>query len=62
MHRHMCVVVALLLSVGVALAKTPTYNKMATVNMRDQGIPADERATNVLLASGNIVYGATSGD
>lgn len=43
-------------------AKTLTYNQLVTVNLRDQGIPSDERSTNVLAASGDLVYGATSGD
>ena len=50
-----------LFAVGVS-AKTLTYNQLDIVNLRDQGIPADERSTNVLAVSGNSVYGATSGD
>lgn len=47
---------------GGSLRNPPTYNKLDTVNLRDQGIPSDERSTNVLAVSGDIVYGATSGD
>lgn len=52
---------------GLAAATTPakelTYNESTLLNMRDAaGIPADERAVNVLVAEGNAVYGATSGD
>ncbi|MBN1293388.1 MAG: hypothetical protein JXB48_16225 [Candidatus Latescibacteria bacterium] len=43
-------------------AKILTYNKLDIINMRDSGIPADERSTNVMISSGNSVYGATSGD
>jgi streptogramin lyase len=43
-------------------AEPMTYNQLDTVNLRDLGIPADERSTNVLIASGKTVYGATSGD
>ena len=39
-----------------------TYNSFETINLRDQGIPADERATNCLIAKDNTVYGVTSGD
>lgn len=39
-----------------------TYNQLDIVNFRDNGFPADERSTNILIPSGNIVYGATSGD
>ncbi|MCE5250988.1 hypothetical protein LLG96_12285, partial [bacterium] len=42
--------------------ETMTYNKLEQVNLRDRGIPADERSTNILIADGNVVYGATSGD
>jgi len=47
---------------GIVSAKTMTYNDFETVNLNDLGIPADERSTNVLIASGDIVFGATSGD
>ena len=47
---------------GKTQAKTVAYNKLTLVNLCDQGIPADQRATNVLLTMDNIVYGATSGD
>ncbi len=43
-------------------AQTMTYNSLEVVNLRDRGIPADERSTHVLDADGNLVYGATSGD
>jgi len=52
----------LFLPTSAVVAKTLTYNQATTVNLRDQGIPADERATNVLVAAGDVVYGATSGD
>jgi len=45
-----------------ANARTMTYNSLAQVSLRDRGFPADERSTHALIASGNAVYGATSGD
>jgi outer membrane protein assembly factor BamB len=42
--------------------KLMTYNQLEVVNLRDQGFPADERSTNVLITAGDRVYGATSGD
>lgn len=42
--------------------KIMVYNKLETVNMRDQGLPADERSTNILISGGDVVYGATSGE
>lgn len=62
MRQHAYVLLGLLVSANIASAKTATYNKMTTVNLRDQGLCADERSTNVLLARGNVVYGATSGE
>ena len=62
MKQYVCVLLSLPVLTGAASAKTLTYNQMTTVNMRDQGIPADERSTNVLLTRNNLVYGATSGD
>jgi len=61
-RQYAYVLLGLFVSASVASAKTVTYNKMTTVNMRDQGLCADERSTNVLLARDNVVYGATSGD
>ncbi|MFC1574222.1 hypothetical protein ACFL30_03480 [Candidatus Latescibacterota bacterium] len=58
----LCILIQLLLFFSLSSAKTLTYNKLDIVNLRDRGIPADERSTNILIASGNIVYGATSGD
>lgn len=52
---------SLILLTTVTLAKTLTYNQLDIVNLCDQGIPADQRSTHVLVASGNIIYGATSG-
>lgn len=52
----------LLVLVTAAHAKTVTYNHLEEVNLQDQGIPSDERAMNVLIADGDMVYGATSGD
>ncbi|MCE5250314.1 hypothetical protein LLG96_08850, partial [bacterium] len=51
-----------LLFTSFSSAETMTYNKLEQVNLRDRGIPADERSTNILIADGNVVYGATSGD
>ena len=53
---------ALLFCACASPGKTPVYNELTTVNLRDQGIPADERSTNILVSSGRGVYGATSGD
>lgn len=39
-----------------------TYNQLDVVNLNDQGFPTDERSTNILIANGNVVYGATSGE
>ena len=62
MKRFAVVLLSLLVSGGCVFSKTLTYNQMDTVNMRGRGIPADERATNILIATDNVVYGATSGD
>jgi hypothetical protein len=56
---YLCVI---LLSVSSAFSKNLTYNSLEVVNLCDRGIPADERSTNALLASGNFIYCATSGD
>jgi outer membrane protein assembly factor BamB len=45
-----------------AMAGLQTYNTLETINLRDQGLPADERATHCLIAVGDSVYGVTSGD
>ncbi|MHB9027345.1 MAG: NHL repeat-containing protein [Candidatus Latescibacterota bacterium] len=60
--RGILLVVLVFLLPAAAPARMPTYNQLETVNLRDLGLPADERSTNVLLAAGNLVYGATSGD
>jgi len=62
--KKIVVVVLLLIviSTGSLPAKTLTYNQLDVVNLRDRGIPTDERATNVLIAKRNTVYGTTSGD
>jgi len=60
--RIALLVSVMLVAASSGAAKTLTYNEAATVSMRDRGLPADERCTNVLLADGNLVYGATSGD
>ena len=52
----------LLAIVAAADAKTLTYNQLDEVSLRDQGFAADERETNVLIAVGDVVYGATSGE
>ena len=62
MKKWICLVCALFLSTHAAYSKTPTYNQTATINLRDRGFPADERSTNILIPSGDVVYGATSGD
>ncbi len=60
--RHALMILISVAMVWNAQAKTLTYNQLDVVNLRDQGIPADERAVNVLVADGDVVYGATSGD
>ena len=55
-----CVLFAVLFA-PAAFTKTLTYNSCETVNLNDLGLPADERSTHVLAASGDIVFGATSG-
>lgn len=62
MSRFGILLFAALVVVGTARAKTLTYNQLDVVNMRDREIPADERATNVLVTADSLVYGATSGD
>ncbi len=63
MMKKVCVLFVIIMCMAASVsAKTLTYNQLDIVNMRDRGIPADERSTNVLIASGNMVYGATSGD
>lgn len=54
-----CALTGFALYAGAATA--PTYNAAEVVNLRDQGLPADERATHALVAAGDTVYGATSG-
>ena len=61
-NRALCSLFILLLTSSFASGKPLTCNNLEVVNLRDRGIHADERSTNVLLASGNMVYGATSGD
>jgi len=61
MRNFLCVFLMILISTGIS-AKTLTYNNLETVNLNDMGIPADERAMNTLIVSGNKVFGATSGD
>ena len=48
--------------IHVADAKILTYNQADEVNLRDEGVPTDERATHCLIARGKVVYGVTSGD
>ena len=62
MRKLILGLIGLLLAAPQSPAKTLTYNRLDIVNLRDQGLPADERSTNALLAHGNVVYGATSGD
>ena len=62
MKRTGLILCLLLVLVTAAHAKTVTYNHLEEVNLQDQGIPSDERAMNVLIADGDMVYGATSGD
>jgi hypothetical protein len=45
-----------------AAAKSLTYHQLDTVNLRDQGFSADERATHILITEGDVVYGTTSGE
>jgi hypothetical protein len=62
MKRFLLFCLLCLVAAG-ASAKQLTYNESTIINMRDAaGIPADERAMNVLAADGDFVYGATSGD
>ncbi|MCA9415053.1 MAG: PQQ-like beta-propeller repeat protein [Candidatus Omnitrophica bacterium] len=62
MQRIISVIFIFATVIAPALAKTLTYNEHQTLNLRDQGFPADQRATNALIADGNTVYGVTSGD
>jgi hypothetical protein len=62
MKRIFAAAILWVLACGPAFPAVFTYNKLDVVNLRDLGIAADERSTNVLIAAGNIVYGATSGD
>ena len=62
MRKLAIVICALGLTAFGVSAKTMMYNQHDIVSMRDQGLLADERETNVLEAVGNVVYGATSGD
>jgi hypothetical protein len=52
----------LLAAAAPAFSATLTYTAMERVSLRDLGLPADERSTNILIPAGNVVYGATSGD
>jgi hypothetical protein len=61
-RRMMACSFVMLACFSIAEAGTYTYNELTVVNMRDQGLPADERATKVLVAEGDFLYGATSGD
>ena len=47
---------------SAGLAQAMTYNQLDVVNLNDQGFPADERSTNILINKGNMTYGATSGE
>jgi hypothetical protein len=62
MKRFLIIVIICFLFAPVAWGKTLLYNQLDTVNLRDQGIPSDERSTEALIASGDVVYGVTSGD
>ena len=62
MKKVIFLALSVLFSVSISSAKILTYNKLEQINLRDMGIPTDERSTNVLIASGKAVYGATSGD
>ncbi|HIJ64948.1 MAG TPA: PQQ-like beta-propeller repeat protein [Candidatus Hydrogenedentes bacterium] len=62
MKRSTFACLNILFTTGLVWAKTLTYNDADVVNMRELGIPADERETHVLRTDGDVVYGATSGD
>ena len=62
MKRSFLIAAFVLLSATALFSDSFTYNRLETLNMRDLGIPADERSTNVLIPAGSSVYGATSGD
>jgi hypothetical protein len=61
MKKSLLFVLICAVLVASADAKTLTYNELRTVNLNDRGLPADERSTNVLIAAGDSVFGATSG-
>lgn len=61
MRNILCLLLIALISCTAVKAKTLTYNQYDVVNLRDQGIPTDERSTNVLIADDGVVYGASSG-
>src|SRR5665647_1162536 len=58
----MFLVLAILFPSSAVFAQAMTYNQLDVVNLNDQGLPADERSTNILITKGNVVYGATSGE
>ncbi|MBN1293389.1 MAG: hypothetical protein JXB48_16230 [Candidatus Latescibacteria bacterium] len=62
MRKAVYLVCFFFLLTSIISAKTLTYNKLEQINLNDLGIPADERATNILISSGNMIFGATSGD
>ena len=61
MKQFLAALLFVVLPISTVQAKTLTYNQLDVVNLCDQGVPADERSTNVLIAAGDVVYGATSG-
>ena len=64
MKSFVCIgLIAMALTAQAAPEKFLTYNQATEVNLRDAaGLEADARETNVLIAEGNAIYGATSGD
>ncbi|MHB9030328.1 MAG: NHL repeat-containing protein, partial [Candidatus Latescibacterota bacterium] len=62
MRKTPLLLLAGLFAASIATSKTPVYNQLDTVNLRDRGVSSDERSTHVLAAAGDAVYGATSGD
>lgn len=62
MKKRLFISGILFLWVSMATAGTLTYNQLETLNMRDFGIPTDERSTNIIIPAGSSIYGATSGD
>ena len=62
MRLFVSVLAVVLAGVPASFGKTLTYNQRDEVSLRDQGFAADERETLALVAAGELVYGATSGN